>query len=286
MHDTICGRATHWRCGERLFDLFRPLVMGIVNATPDSFSDGGTHNSVEDAVAWGRKLAREGADILDVGGESTRPGAADVSVEEELARVVPVVKALAAEGYAVSVDTSKPKVMRAAVQAGACILNDVRSFEMPGAVEVAAESGAGLVIMHMKGTPRTMQAAEPVYDDLLGEIEDYLKKREAVLLAAGAGLDQICWDAGFGFGKTDAHNFSILKHTERFAASGRPYLMGLSRKRSIGAASGVAEPAQRVSASVAGALLTAERGAAVVRVHDVKETVEALAVWQALRAAR
>ena len=286
MHDTICGRATHWRCGERLFDLSRPLVMGIVNATPDSFSDGGTHNGVEDAVAWGRKLAREGADILDVGGESTRPGAADVSVEEELARVVPVVKALAAEGYAVSVDTSKPEVMRAAVQAGACILNDVRSFEMPGAVEAAASSGAGLVIMHMKGTPRTMQAAEPVYDDLLGEIEDYLKKREAVLLAAGAKPEQICWDAGFGFGKTDAHNFSILKHTERFAASGRPYLMGLSRKRSIGAASGVTEPSQRVSASVAGALLAAERGAAVVRVHDVKETVEALAVWQALRAAR
>lgn len=278
-------KATQWRCRGRTFDLTRPLIMGIVNVTPDSFSDGGDHSGFEEAVAWGLKLAGEGADILDVGGESTRPGADEVSVEEELRRVVPVVRALASAGLAVSVDTSKPEVMRAAIEAGACILNDIRAFELPGAVEAAAESGAGLVIMHMLGTPRTMQA-KPEYKDLLGEIEAYLKRREAVLIEHGVDPAQICWDAGFGFGKMVEHNFSILKHTERFASSGRPYLMGLSRKSSIGAATNQPEAAKRVVSSVAGALMAVERGAAIVRVHDVRETREALDVWQALRTAR
>lgn len=259
--------------------------MGIVNVTPDSFSDGGTHNEFEAAVAWGKRLAEQGADILDVGGESTRFGAAEVSVEEEIRRVVPVVRELAREGFAVSVDTSKPEVMQASLEAGACILNDIRAFELPGAEEVAAQSGAGLVIMHMQGTPQTMQN-RPDYEDLLGEIEAYLKAREAALLAKGVRLEQICWDAGFGFGKTFEHNFSILKHTERFVAGGRPYLMGLSRKTSIGAAANQPDPSKRIVSSVAGALLAAERGAQIVRVHDVKETREAFDVWQAMQAAR
>ncbi len=190
-----------WHCRDRIFDLSKPLVMGIVNVTPDSFSDGGAHNGLQAAVAWGQKLVREGADILDVGGESTRPGAAEVGVQEEIERVVPVVRALAQEGFAVSVDTSKPEVMQEALKAGACILNDVRAFELPGAEEVAAQSGAGLVIMHMKGTPQTMQN-NPDYSDLLGEIERYLRQREEALLAKGVRFEQICWDPGFGFGPT------------------------------------------------------------------------------------
>ena len=180
-------RATTWQCRDRVLDLSRPLIMGIVNVTPDSFSDGGTHNEFVAAVAWGKRLAEQGADILDVGGESTRPGAAEVSVEEEIRRVVPVVRELAREGFAVSVDTSKPEVMQASLEAGACILNDIRAFELPGAEEVAAQSGAGLVIMHMQGTPQTMQN-RPDYEDLLGEIEAYLKavKRLFWLRACGS----------------------------------------------------------------------------------------------------
>lgn len=273
-----------WHCRDRIFDLSKPLVMGIVNVTPDSFSDGGAHNGLQAAVAWGQKLVREGADILDVGGESTRPGAAEVGVQEEIERVVPVVRALAQEGFAVSVDTSKPEVMREALKAGACILNDVRAFELPGAEEVAAQSGAGLVIMHMKGTPQTMQN-NPDYSDLLGEIERYLRQREEALLAKGVRLEQICWDPGFGFGKTLEHNFSILKHTEHFVASGRPYLMGLSRKTSLGVVTGQKDPAKRVVASVAGALMAVERGAQIVRVHDVLETRQALDVFWAMKTA-
>lgn len=256
MQTEICARATTWQCRDRLLDLTRPLIMGIVNVTPDSFSDGGTHNEFEAAVAWGKRLAEQGADILDVGGESTRPGASEVSVEEEIRRVVPVVRALAQEGLAVSVDTSKPEVMQASLEAGACILNDIRAFELPD------------------------------YEDLLGEIETYLRCREEALLTKGVKPAQICWDAGFGFGKTFEHNFSILKHTERFVASGRPYLMGLSRKTSIGTATNQADPSKRIVSSVAGALLAAERGAQIVRVHDVRETREAFDVWQALQAAR
>lgn len=278
-------RACVWHCAGRQLDLTHPLVMGIVNVTPDSFSDGGTHNAYEAAVAWGQKLIDEGADILDVGGESTRPGAADVSVEDELERVIPVVRELADRGYTVSVDTSKPEVMKAAVEAGAAILNDVRSFELPGALEVAASCDAGLVIMHMVGTPRTMQK-DPHYDDLLGEVVGYLQKREAVLTAAGIAPERICWDAGFGFGKTFDHNFSLLKHTDVFVNSERPYLAGLSRKTCIGAATGVKEAKNRVVGSVAAAILAVERGAQIVRVHDVAATKEALAVYEALKNAR
>lgn len=283
------GSARVWSCGGRLLDLSRPLIMGIVNATPDSFSDGGAHNDVERAVAWGRKLAADGADILDVGGESTRPGAEEVSVDEEIARVVPVIRALAAEGFVLSVDTSKPEVMRRALQAGAAILNDVRAFEVPGALEVAAASTAGLVIMHgaaeagLAGCAKGARAAGEA--DVVVRVEAYLRRREAALLAAGVDSARICWDAGFGFGKNVEENFAVLAATRRYAALGRPCLMGLSRKSSLGAVTGIKEPRERVAASVAGALLAAERGARILRVHDVRETRDALAVWSAVRSA-
>ncbi len=276
--------ATTWKCRDRILDLSRPQIMGIVNVTPDSFSDGGCHNTHDAAVAWGKKLMAEGADILDIGGESTRPGAADVSVSEELERVVPVVRSLVEAGAVVSVDTSKPEVMRESLAAGAHIINDIRAFSEPGAVEAVAKSGAGLVVMHMQGTPRTMQAA-PHYQNLMREVTDFLLERERVLIEAGASREQICWDPGFGFGKTVEQNFELLGKTGQFCAHGRVFLMGLSRKSSIGAATGVTTAADRIVGSVAGALLSVERGAQVVRVHDVRETREAIAVYLAMKVA-
>ena len=276
-------KALQWKCRDRVLDLREPLIMGIVNVTPDSFSDGGTHVGLEAALDWGRKLADEGAHILDVGGESTRPGAADVSVQEELARVVPVVRSLVAEGYTVSVDTSKSEVMRACLDAGVHILNDVRSFTEPGALQVAANSDAGLVIMHMQGAPRTMQAS-PHYEDVVAEVLAWLKQRDADLTAAGVSPDRICWDPGFGFGKSTEHNFALLRETALFADQGRAYLMGLSRKSSLGAVTGQKDASKRIVSSVAGALFAVDRGAQIVRVHDVRETQEALAVWRAAQA--
>lgn len=276
-------KALQWKCRDRVLDLREPLIMGIVNVTPDSFSDGGTHVGLEAALDWGRKLADEGAHILDVGGESTRPGAADVSVQEELARVVPVVRSLVAEGYTVSVDTSKSEVMRACLDAGVHILNDVRSFTEPGALQVAANSDAGLVIMHMQGAPRTMQAS-PHYGDVVAEVLAWLKQRDADLTAAGVSPDRICWDPGFGFGKSTEHNFALLRETALFADQGRAYLMGLSRKSSLGAVTGQKDASKRIVSSVAGALFAVDRGAQIVRVHDVRETQEALAVWRAAQA--
>lgn len=277
-------KALQWKCSDRVLDLREPLIMGIVNVTPDSFSDGGTHVGLEAALAWGRKLADEGAHILDVGGESTRPGAADVSVQEELARVVPVVRSLVAEGYIVSVDTSKSEVMRACLDAGVHILNDVRSFTEPGALQVAANSDAGLVIMHMQGAPRTMQAS-PHYEDVVAEVLAWLKERDAELTAAGVSPDRICWDPGFGFGKSTEHNFALLRETALFADQGRAYLMGLSRKSSLGAVTGQKDASKRIVSSVAGALFAVDRGAQIVRVHDVRQTREALAVWRAAQTA-
>lgn len=276
--------ATTWKIRGGEIDLTVPRIMGIVNVTPDSFSDGGLHATHESAVAWGKKLLGDGADILDVGGESTRPGAAAVSTEEELDRVIPVVRELAALGAVVSVDTSNPEVMRQSIEAGAAIINDIRAFAVEGAVEAVAHTGAGLVIMHMQGTPLTMQLS-PSYGNVVEEVETFLLAREKMLLEAGVGANQICWDPGVGFGKTVEQNFSLIAATERFANHGRPYLMALSRKSSIGAVTGVENPAERVAGSVAGALLSVERGAQIVRVHDVSETREALAVWNAMRKA-
>ncbi len=276
--------AKTWQCRTRSFSLERPLVMGILNVTPDSFSDGGEHNRYEDAVAWGVKLAEDGADIVDVGGESTRPGATPVSEEEELRRVIPVVRALSSRGIAVSVDTSRSSVMEESVGAGAEILNDVRAFTLQGSLEAAASSGAGLVVMHGWEAAAEDQAR----GDGLGIVEHvirYLRKRQEALEAAGASPASVCWDPGFGFGKTHEENFELLARTDDFVREGQPFLMALSRKRSIGAATGETDARARTSGSVAGALIAVERGAQVVRVHDVRETRDALAVFAAVRRA-
>jgi len=277
--------ASQWQLKTRTLDLTTPKIMGIVNVTPDSFSDGGLHATKDAAVAFARQLVAEGADIIDVGGESTRPGAADVSLDEELNRVIGVVETLAADGIIVSVDTSKAIVMQEAVKAGAEILNDIRAFQEPLADLTVAKSGAGLIAMHMQGTPRTMQAA-PHYENVVEEVKNFLLAQEAHLLSLGAAAGKVCFDPGFGFGKTVAQNFELLAATEEFVDLGRPYLMALSRKSSIGAVTGVTDPARRVTGSVAGALIAVERGAQLVRVHDVKETREALDVWLAVKNAR
>lgn len=272
------AKAKVWRCAERLFDIEkRPLIMGILNVTPDSFSDGGEHNTPEAALLHARRMRDEGADIIDVGGESTRPGFDEfgVSLEEERRRVLPVVRALADEGFCVSVDTSKPEIMTEAAALGAAVLNDIRGFERPGALEAAAGTNCGLVVMHRK--------AEPRYDDLVGEVTAYLEERTARLLALGVSPERICWDPGFGFGKTPDGNFTLLRETASFAERGYPFMAALSRKSSIGLAAHQEKPTDRVAGSVAGALFGASLGSAVLRVHDVRETADALAVWRAAR---
>ncbi|MFU0841592.1 MAG: Dihydropteroate synthase [Burkholderia sp.] len=273
--------ASHWKCGAReyAFDGLHPLIMGILNVTPDSFSDGGEHNAPEAAIAWARKMREDGADIIDVGGESTRPGFDEngVSLEEERRRVMPVVKALAAEGFAVSVDTSKPEIMTEAAALGAVILNDVRAFTLPGAEAAAAATGCGLVVMHRSFTTD--------YTDVVAEVETFLIERQRRLEALGIAADRICWDPGFGFGKTVEQNYRLLAATARFVASGQPFMMALSRKSSIGKATGQLNPHDRVAGSVEGAMYAIERGAQIVRVHDVRATADAVAVWRAAQEA-
>ena len=259
----------------------RPLVMGIVNVTPNSFSDGGRFFDTGRAVDHALAMRADGADILDIGGESTRPGADPVSVDEELDRVMPVLAALVREGACVSIDTLKPEVMRAAISAGAAIVNDVNAFRAPGAVEAVAASGAGVCIMHMQGTPATMQAA-PHYDDVVGEVSAFLLERAAALQAAGVAKARIVLDPGFGFGKTLEHNRALFRALPRLAQAGYPLLVGVSRKRMIGDLTGRAVD-DRIAGSVAAALLAAQNGACVLRVHDVRETVDALKVWMNLR---
>jgi dihydropteroate synthase len=256
--------------------------MGIVNVTTDSFSDGGRYIDARAAIAHGLALRDDGADFVDVGGESTRPGAASVPADEELRRVIPVVEALAAKGVAVSVDTSKPEVMRAAIGAGCVVVNDVNAFRSEGAVEAVAGSGVGVVVMHMQGTPATMQKA-PHYDDVVAEVEAFLLSRAARLEAAGVAHDRIALDPGFGFGKTVEHNKQLFRALPRLAALGYPVLAGLSRKKMLGDFTGRAA-GERAAASVAAALLAVQNGASLVRVHDVKETVDAINVWMELKA--
>ncbi len=271
-------------CKGRPLVLDRTRVMGIVNATPDSFSDGGDHAGVDAAVAHGLALAGEGADLLDVGGESTRPGADEVPVDEEIARVVPVIERLVAQlSVPVSVDTSKPEVMRAAVAAGACMINDVRALRLEGALEAAADCGVPVVLMHMQGEPRSMQAA-PVYDDVVAEVQRFLAERVFAAEMAGIDKKRIVVDPGFGFGKTLEHNLALLAQLRRLEALGVPILAGLSRKRSIGELTGREAPRDRMHGSVAAHLLAAQRGARIVRVHDVAATVDALKVWEAVAA--
>ena len=259
----------------------RPLILGILNVTPNSFSDGGRFLDPSNAIAQGLRLGEEGADYVDVGGESTRPGAEPVPLEEELRRVIPVIEALVREGLPVSVDTLKPEVMRAALAAGCAMVNDVNAFRAPGAVEAVAASEAALVVMHMQGTPRTMQQA-PRYDDVVAEVGAFLRGRARELEAAGVAHERIVLDPGFGFGKTIEHNRQLFRALPALAAMGYPVLAGVSRKKMIGDFTG-RTPEDRVAGSVAAALLAAQNGASLLRVHDVRQTVDALKVWMELR---
>ncbi|PBJ82101.1 dihydropteroate synthase [Lysobacteraceae bacterium NML93-0399] len=271
-------------CNGRTLRLDRPRVMGIVNVTPDSFSDGGAHDTVDAAIAHGLRLVDNGADVLDIGGESTRPGASEVPVDEELRRVVPVIEGLAARtSLPISVDTSKPEVMRAAVSAGAGLINDVYGLRRDGALDTAAALGVPVVLMHMRGEPRGMQEA-PDYDDVVGEVHRFLAERVFAAEMAGIARRHIVIDPGFGFGKTTAHNLALLAQLARFVELGVPVLVGLSRKRSIGELTGREAPGGRVAGSVAAHLIAAQRGARILRVHDVAETVDALKVLAAVEA--
>lgn len=261
-----------------------PRIMGIVNVTPDSFSDGGRFNDPSAAIDHALQLVEEGADIIDIGGESTRPGSEGVPLQEELRRVIPLVEALVARiDRPVSVDTTKPEVMRAAAAAGARFLNDVNAFRAPGAVEVAAGLGLPVCVMHMQGEPRTMQVA-PHYDDVVAEVRDFLVQRAAELERAGLARENIHIDPGFGFGKTLEHNLALLRHLDVLVATGYPVLVGMSRKSMIGAITG-RQVGERTPGSVAAAMLAAQKGAAVVRVHDVAATRDALRVNAAVAAA-
>ena len=268
-------------CGGRALDLSRTAIMGILNITPDSFSDGGFFMARELALVHANKMVEEGADIIDVGGESTRPGAQVVSIQEEMDRVIPVIEVLArAVAVPISIDTSKPEVMAAAVMAGAGLINDVRALREPGAVEAAAALDVPVCLMHMQGAPRVMQH-DPTYEDLVREVFEFLRGRIDVCVAAGIGREQILVDPGFGFGKNVAHNLALLRQLRKFRELGVPILAGLSRKSLIGATLGLPVD-QRVHASVALALIAVQNGARVVRVHDVGATREAIRMWEAV----
>jgi len=259
--------------------------MGIVNVTPDSFSDGGLHADTGAAVAHARALIEAGADLLDIGGESTRPGAEPVPLGEELDRVLPVIEALAGEGVPLSIDTYKPEVMRLAVSAGASLINDVFGLRQPGALDAAAQTDAAVCLMHMQGTPQTMQA-DPQYLDVVAEVADFLAQRAAACEAAGISRDRIVVDPGFGFGKTTAHNIALLRGLGAIAErTGLPLLAGLSRKSVLGRITNRDQASDRVAGSVASALVAVQNGARILRVHDVAATLDMLRVWQALEAA-
>ncbi|MEA9490223.1 dihydropteroate synthase [Xanthomonas campestris] len=271
-------------CAGRLLRLDGPQVMGIVNVTPDSFSDGGQHTTVDAAVAHGLRLVAEGAAVLDVGGESTRPGASAVSLEEELQRVIPVIQALSAQtAVPISVDTYKPEVMRAAVAAGAGMINDIHALRSPCALEAAAELAVPVVLMHALSAPHAMQA-EPHYDDVVAEVHRFLAER--IFAAEMTGIDKrrLILDPGFGFDKSTVHNLTVLAQLQRLQEFGLPVLAGFSRKRTIGELTGRQVAADRVHGSVAAHLIAAQQGAQLLRVHDVAATVDALKVWRAVAA--
>ena len=269
-------------CGGRPLDLGRPRLMGILNVTPDSFSDGGDWCSPEDALRHAAAMVEAGADLIDLGGESTRPGSEVVPPEEELRRVIPVIELLArALPVPISIDTYKPVVMRAAVAAGAGLINDIRALQEPGALAAAAALGVPICLMHMQGEPRTMQET-PVYGDVVAEVRDFLAARMAACAAAGIPPGRLLVDPGFGFGKRLAHNLSLLAHLDALAVLKAPILVGLSRKSMVGTLTG-RTPRERLPGSLTAAVLALERGARVLRVHDVAETRDALCVWQAVR---
>lgn len=268
------------KCGRFELSLTRPLVMGIVNLTPDSFSGDGISGDVSRAIDHAKAQIAAGADLLDLGAESSRPGAQPTLLAEELARLLPVLDALRACGVPVSVDTYKPNVMREAIAAGASMINDIYGFRQPGAIEVVADSECGICVMHMQGEPLTMQAA-PEYADVVVEVAGFLQARVSALRQAGIAPERICVDPGFGFGKTLADNLALFNALPRFAAIGQGVLVGVSRKSMLGAISG-RPVGERLNASIAAALLAAERGAAILRVHDVAATRDALAVLAAV----
>jgi dihydropteroate synthase len=267
-------------CGKFQLDLSRPLVMGIVNVTPDSFSDGGLHLQRDTALAHALRLISEGADILDIGGESTRPGAKPVSIQEELDRVLPVIEGLRGTTVPVSIDTFKPEVMSAAISAGAQMVNDINALQDAAAMHAVAKSNVAVCLMHKQGNPQTMQA-QPHYLDVVSEVVDFLRGRVAAAEAAGIQHNRIVVDPGFGFGKTLAHNLDLLRELNKLTVLGVPVLAGLSRKSMLGMITGQ-DVEHRVPASVAAALLAVQRGASIVRVHDVREMVDALKVWNAV----
>jgi len=269
-----------FNCGKYQLNLSRPHVMGIVNVTPDSFSDGGKYTSTDLAVAHGLELIAQGADILDIGGESTRPGAEPVSLDEELRRVIPVIEALGAVSTVpLSIDTYKPEVMRQAIFAGVDIVNDIRALQEKHAVEIVANSNAGVCLMHMQGMPQTMQLA-PSYQDVVAEVKQFLIERMQVVMSAGIAKERIVLDPGFGFGKTTAHNIALIQHLGEIGELG-PLLVGLSRKSVLGKIAGGDEQ-QRLHAGLAASVISAMKGAKIVRVHDVKATVDALKVVTAV----
>lgn len=269
-------------CGDKLLNLSRPCVMGILNVTPDSFSDGGAFFSTDAALEQARQMVRDGAALIDVGGESTRPGAEPVSAAEEMARVVAVIRVLAAElPVPVSVDTCKPEVMRAAAAAGAGLINDVLALQAPGALEAARGAAVPVCLMHMLGEPRTMQH-NPVYGDVVAEVLGFLQRRIDACIDAGIPRSRLLIDPGFGFGKSLEHNLQLLRELERFLAPGLPLLVGISRKSMIGTL--LDKPVdQRLYGSLAAALLAVQAGAVIVRVHDVGATVDALRIVEAVR---
>ncbi len=273
------------KAGPFVLPLGRPLIMGVVNVTPDSFSDGGDFADSASAISHARRLVEEGADIIDIGGESSRPGAAPLPLEDELRRVLPVLEACVPLGKPVSVDTCKPEVMRMAVEAGAAMLNDIWAFRREGALEAATAAatrhGVALCLMHMQRDPATMQD-DPHYEDVVAEVGAFLRQRTQVLIDAGVARDQLVVDPGFGFGKTVAHNLALLRHLARIAEIGMPVLAGLSRKSTIGHVTGRSDPKDRQAGSVAAALLAAQNGATILRVHDVAATRDALAMWMAV----
>jgi dihydropteroate synthase len=268
-------------CRGRAVDLSRTVIMGILNVTPDSFSDGGIFLSPQVAVAHARQMAADGADIIDIGGESTRPGAQAVSLQEELDRVIPVIESVTAElPLPISIDTSKPEVMRAAVAAGAGLVNDVQALRAPGALDAVRDLGVPVCLMHMQGEPRTMQA-NPVYGEVVSEVRDFLKARLEACLANGIPRERLVIDPGFGFGKTAQHNLELLRRLGELRGLGAPILAGLSRKSMIGALLGLPVD-RRVPASLALALIAVQNGASIVRVHDVRATRDAVRMLEAV----
>ena len=277
--------APYWQTSRFRIDLSTPRVMGIVNLTPDSFSDGGAHSGRSAGLAHCEQLVAEGADMLDLGGESTRPGAPEVGLDEELDRVMPVLEGALQLGVPVSVDTRKPEEMRAALAAGADIVNDVNALRSPGALDaIAAHPSCGVCLMHMRGTPETMQQ-QPAYADVVEEVVAFLRERTAALTGAGVAPERVVVDPGIGFGKSVEHNLALLRRQQELLAIGRPLLLGWSRKSTLGAVTG-REVGERGAASIAAALIAVQRGARIVRVHEVAATVDVLKVWCAVEELR